>query len=327
MPGSCDLQADYTPWVCFAHLQKRARPARLANGACYAGATHGVLKGMRSYRLAVEIRERSESAALRAVQAAEREGCEAAWYTSPPSHPDALRLADAAARATQRIQLVPGVFNPRTHSPSALQERLRDLEASAPGRLQLAVGRGEPRLGPHPRRDAPPFSAFLETLRDGLPSRVQLAVAAVGPNTLRLAGRLADTVVLNLGAAPEYVQWAVMQIAHGARDARRPLPQTACWFCVRDDEARARRDLAYVLTAPRQGEVLVGAAGLDSAPLHTMRAAYAADGLAGAAALLPDHWMDLLALPGERDQRQARLEEYRLAGMQIAIVPLRCAAA
>lgn len=261
------------------------------------------------------------------MQAAEREGCEAVWYTSLPSHPDPLRLAEAAARSTQRVQLVPGVFNPRTHSPSGLQQCMRDLEASAPGRVQVAVGRGEPRHAPGPRPEGPPFTAFLETLRAGLPSGVRLAVAAVGPNTLRLAGRLADTVVLNLGAAPEYVRWAVMQIAHGARDAGRRPPQTACWFCVRDDEARARRDLAFVLTAPRQGEYLIGAVGLDPAPLQAMRAAYAVEGLAGAAAHLPDHWLDRLALPGERDQRRARLEEYRLAGMQIAIVPLHCAAA
>ncbi len=201
------------------------------------------------------------------------------------------------------------------------------MDASAPGRLQVAVGRGESRHGTGPRPQGLPFSDFVQTLRDGLPSGVRLAVAAVGPNTLRLAGRLADTVVLNIGAAPEYVRWAVTEVARGARAAARPQPPVACWFCVRDNDARARRDLAFVLTAPGQGEYLLGAAGLDLAPLQAMRAAYAAARLPGAVAHLPDHWLDRLALPGEREARRARLEEYRLAGMEIAILPLRCAAA
>src|SRR5205807_1589162 len=58
-------------------------------------------------------------------------------------------------------------------------------------------------IGPFPARSAP-FGY------------VPLAVAAVGPRNLRLAGAVADIALLNYCAPPEYVAWAVERVREGA---------------------------------------------------------------------------------------------------------------
>src|SRR5438309_795099 len=63
-------------------------------------------------------------------------------------------------------------------------------------------------------------------------TRVPIFFAAMGPQMLRLAGAVADGVLLNVGASVEYVQWAVGQIHAGAEAAGRDASDVtiAAWL-------------------------------------------------------------------------------------------------
>ncbi|HLZ68389.1 MAG TPA: LLM class flavin-dependent oxidoreductase [Dehalococcoidia bacterium] len=93
------------------------------------------------------------------------------------------------------------------------------------------------------------------------PVSVPLYLAALGPQMLRLAGRLADGVSLNW-CTPEQRAWCREQVAAGASAAGRdPAAVRITEYirvCVDEDEDRARRGLAravmgYALSRPGAG--------------------------------------------------------------------------
>ncbi len=93
------------------------------------------------------------------------------------------------------------------------------------------------------------------------PVEAPLYLAALGPQMLRLAGRLADGVSLNW-CTPQQRAWCREQVAAGARAAgREPAAVRITEYirvCVDEDEERARRGLAravmgYALSRPGAG--------------------------------------------------------------------------
>ena len=126
------------------------------------------------------------------------------------------------ARSTRRIDLGIGVVGlSESDAPSIVEdvERLRlPLD-----RLILGIGSGS--------------SSSVDLVRDGalalrrsLPD-VRLAVAAVGPRMCRLAGELADVVLLNWNT-PDRVAWSRERVAEGAADAGRATPRIAAYVRV-----------------------------------------------------------------------------------------------
>ncbi len=123
---------------------------------------------------------------------------------------DGLATLAALARDTRRLRLGLGVVALSEHSPAAIARRLST--AGLPlDRLTLGVGAGS--------------SASLALVRDGvaelralLPG-LPIAVAAVGPRMLRLAGEAADAVVATW-ARPERVPWIREQVAAGGGTPR-----------------------------------------------------------------------------------------------------------
>jgi 5,10-methylenetetrahydromethanopterin reductase len=73
---------------------------------------------------------------------------------------------------------------------------------------------------------------------------VPIMVSATGPRTLRMAGAVADIVMIQVGVNPDAVKWAVDQVKAGAEAAGRDPDDvettlyTAMW--VSDDVAEAR---------------------------------------------------------------------------------------
>jgi 5,10-methylenetetrahydromethanopterin reductase len=162
-------------------------------------------------------------------------------------------------------------------------------------------------------------------------SRVPVIFAAMGPKMLRLAGRMADGVLLNVGASTEYVRWAVREIRAGAREAGRDPGEVtvAAWMSVylsggTETRRRAREWLATMLSIPRQGELLLEHAGLDTSILARIRSHYHAyphgGDLQAAAQHVPDEAVERLALIGDGEVVRRRLEEYRTAGVQVAVM-------
>lgn len=175
-------------------------------------------------------------------------------------------------------------------------------------------------------------NAHLEV--SAVQERVPIFFAAMGPKTLQLAGAVADGVLLNVGASVEYVQWAMEQIEAGARRAgRSPEDLTvAAWLTAyvvenRDDGLqRARQWLATMLSIPRQGELLLERGGFDASILPAIRERvsgypHGGDPLA-ASRHVPEEYAERMALVGTADEVQARIDEYRGAGVQLPVVGL-----
>ena len=83
---------------------------------------------------------------------------------------------------------------------------------------------------------------------DGAIAGVPIMMSATGPRNLRLAGSLADRVMLYVGVTPEAVQWALRHVHEGARSAGRdPVGQLKvsilCAMHVSDDKTRPRPTL------------------------------------------------------------------------------------
>jgi len=150
---------------------------------------------------------------------------------------------------TERIRLGPRVITPVTRHPAVAAGAAATLEELAPGRTLLGLGSGDSaafNIGLRPASLAE-LREYAETVRALLTTgtatyhgaratltwkraAVPLYLAASGPKTLRLAGRIADGVVIRTGIAPEIVRDSIAQVEAGAREAGRDPAGLDLWW-------------------------------------------------------------------------------------------------
>jgi alkanesulfonate monooxygenase SsuD/methylene tetrahydromethanopterin reductase-like flavin-dependent oxidoreductase (luciferase family) len=146
---------------------------------------------------------------------------------------DTLATLAALAGETSRIRLATGVVPLPSRSPRLLAAAAATVQERSGGRLILGLG-----TGPSSRGSLDRLRATVVALRtafgggegsvDGdevrsplpLPKPPELWIAALGPRATRLAGEVADGVLLNW-CTPERVATATTQVAEGARAAGR----------------------------------------------------------------------------------------------------------
>ncbi len=195
-------------------------------------------------------------AGLADVQYAEKMGFEAVWQAESRLVRDAIVPMAAYAAVTERIKIGSGVINNWTRNIGLLAATFLTLDDLAPGRIIAGLGAWWDPLARQVgiiRRK--PLKAMRETvivLRrllnmervtfhgefvhvDGIeldvvhgrrePRDVPIYIGATGPKMLALAGEIADGVLLNYCVPPEYNDWALEQIAKGARKAGRTLDE------------------------------------------------------------------------------------------------------
>jgi 5,10-methylenetetrahydromethanopterin reductase len=150
---------------------------------------------------------------------------------------------------TERIRLGPRVITPVTRHPAVAAGAAATLDELAPKRTLLGLGSGDSaafNIGLRPasltelREYAETVRALLTTgtaTYHGAPATltwkratVPLYLAASGPKTLRLAGRIADGVVIRTGIAPEVVRDSIAQVEAGAREAGRDPATLDLWW-------------------------------------------------------------------------------------------------
>ena len=195
---------------------------------------------------------------------AEAAGYESLWVTERYFHEETFALLGFLAALTRTMKLGVGVTNPYTRHPALLAMASATLDRICGGRFLLGLGRSEraviqERMGiPY----GPPRATLAEavgmirallagqrvnttagrlTLRDArlaitpIQQALPIYVAAIGPKALRLAGAVADGVLLNAYVPPGYVRYAVQEVREAARAAGRD-PQAidiACMLVVR----------------------------------------------------------------------------------------------
>ncbi|MBI4307997.1 MAG: LLM class flavin-dependent oxidoreductase [Chloroflexi bacterium] len=164
-----------------------------------------------------------------------------------------------AALNTKRVRLGPRVSNPLTRHPAVSASAIASVDELAPGRVFLGLGTGDSailNLGLRPAKmdqlreyilAVKQLYARHETVYQGRTARltwpskgVPVYIAAEGPKTLRLAGQIADGVVVGLGLTPELVKEALGYIHAGAREAGRDPKSIDIWWIVKGNIGESR---------------------------------------------------------------------------------------
>lgn len=268
-------------------------------------------------------------------------------------------LAGAVSQVTRQSRIVGGVTHIGTRHPMTLASMGQTLQALSDGRFVLGFGRGS--LGRWRSYGiTPPTSEMLEDIADILrrlwsgeqvsydgPAGTfpdlkvlerpphdppPLLLAGVGPNTLDLAGRAYDGVMLHPLLTPEAVGRAVARVRAAAVRAGRDPEAIAVHATVivaadRDpSELVGARGLGYLLVGGL-GEALVDAnqwpvdelarirdhprfRGLDYNGIKSIAPAE----LAEISADLPDEWLTTGAAIGSTADCADRLDDYLDAG-------------
>jgi 5,10-methylenetetrahydromethanopterin reductase len=163
---------------------------------------------------------------------------------------ECFSLMTFAAMSTERAKLAITVSNPATRHPAVIASACASVQQLAGGRFRYGLASGDSAL-----RNigvAPASVASIErTMRavqtmtaggsyddDGRllalhwlpePTPVPVWIAAEGPKTQRLAGRIADGVILSNCLTPERLAVSMEQIAAGAAEAGRSLDEIEIW--------------------------------------------------------------------------------------------------
>lgn len=224
---------------------------------------------------------------LETVRRAEQLGFDDVWF--PDSQllwRDVFTTLTAAALGTDRIGLGTAVTNLATRHPAVVASAARSVAELAPGRLMLGLGVGNSSVGPVGLRQSTSAAmregvgmlrALLtgeewefpggvrSRLRDPGPG-IPLHMAASGPKNLRLAGEIADGVILLSGVSPRTLSQVTARVREGAAEREAQPPLTVSAFCaVTDDIEAEARQLKPICASIAQngGAPFLALAGID----------------------------------------------------------------
>lgn len=174
----------------------------------------------------------------------EQAGFFGAWVPDSPFLTRELYVTlTALALGTERLRFGPGVTNIASRHVSVTASAMAALQECGGGRARLGLGTGESAVHAAGLRKARlreletgvqhvralcrgetvDFGAGPAGFSGRRPQDVPVIVAASGPRTLRLAGRIADGVLLHVGTHPAAIGEAMQQVAAGAAEAGRSL--------------------------------------------------------------------------------------------------------
>lgn len=193
---------------------------------------------------------------------------------------DAFIALALAAVQTRRVRIGPTVTNTQTRHPLVLANLAATLDQLAPGRAFLGVGTGNSSVHHAGVRAATleELARTIDIIRRLLKGeavesggakmtikssgrRVPILLAASGPKSLRLAGRVADIVLMNIGVLPEIVAEGLQWIREGAEAAGRDPGSVEVWveafLSISLDRAQAI-DQAKIMAAGVASYALLG---------------------------------------------------------------------
>jgi 5,10-methylenetetrahydromethanopterin reductase len=277
------------------------------------------------------------------------------WLTDSSLHArNSYAYLTLAATVSPRLLLGTAVTNPLTRHPAITAVAAATVDEVSEGRMILGIGAGDRpllALGLRPARlasvrssigairglwsgeavtvDDPAFRLDDAHMRFGARTDIPIYLSASGPKMLKLAGEVADGVILLVGLFPEALAWALEQVDRGAARANRPRPHIAvfAYGAIDDDEsvalAAARPIAAWF---PQTAPVICELGGLPTTLTDQVRERYAGGEFqeaADAANLLPDAFVRKVALAGDAAAARERIEAVAAAGADsIHVFPL-----
>ncbi|MCS6925718.1 MAG: LLM class flavin-dependent oxidoreductase [Candidatus Binatia bacterium] len=288
---------------------------------------------------------------------AEEAGFESLWVTERYFHEETFSLLGFLAAATQRLKLGVGVVNPYTRNPALVAMASATLDRLSGGRFLLGLGRSEKsviqdKLGIPYGKARATLEETVVTIRRLLAGervtsssghfrlngarlallpmqpRLPIYLAAIGTKGLRLAGAMADGVLLNAYVPPAYVGYAVTEVRQAATAAGRDAGaiDIACMLVVRltDDPVSIRpslkQRLVRLLDEPHVGEILLDKGGFDPGLLGPLRATIRQDGEQAATRFISDDMVEAFYVVGPAAHCQERIAAYRQAGVTLPLL-------
>ncbi len=187
---------------------------------------------------------------VRLATLAEEMGFGTWWVPEDYFYRGAFSLAAAAAGATSRIRIGIGVVNPFTRHPAATAMEFGALDELAGGRAILGMGAGlkdwmEGRLKIPYTRPGTAMREAVAIIRAMLrretvshqgrvfatdavrlsftPERIEIPIhlGVLGPRNLKLAGEIADGLLLSVATSAPYLEMATRQVSEGLKAAGR----------------------------------------------------------------------------------------------------------
>jgi F420-dependent oxidoreductase-like protein len=289
---------------------------------------------------------RSLSRSLERLRLADELGFDAAYVTHIAGR-DSLTVLMAYAAASERIRIGTGVVPIFSRTPATMAQTAATIDEYSDGRMVLGLGvshrvtvenwHGQKIEKPVSqmreylggvraiiRGEAPPDSTYFPTKFAfmGYEARADLPiyVAALAPNMLRLAGELADGVMLWL-CSPAYIRDTVIpKVREGREKSGRSLDGfdvvAAVPIALTDDpeaaRATLRQDLVPYASLPFYRAMLEASGFGDD--LAMFDSGISEGDLEQAKAGLSDRMLDELAGVGSADDVKAAVERYREAG-------------
>ena len=161
-------------------------------------------------------------------------------------------------------------------------------------------------------------------LAQRLPRTPQLVIAALGPRMLRLAGEVADGVLLNYLPA-SHVGWSVGHVREGEQQAGRPPGSCTVYayvhvgVCDREQAAeKARRDLfSYAVVDAYADSFRTAGFGAE---VDELRARHRERDRAGAIAAVSDAMVDAIDICGDAATVRDAIGHYRTEGVDHPIL-------
>jgi 5,10-methylenetetrahydromethanopterin reductase len=266
---------------------------------------------------------------------------------------DAMVWATAAAGATTRATLVPTAISPYLWPPLPVAMAVSTLGELAPGRVILTVSVGNilnlAESGVDPKKPIRIVREYVEALRafwrggpvssEGELHKVRGAkmvfdrgrqfpiyIASTGPQMLKLAGAMADGVLLSAGLTIASTRQCLEQAEIGLKmHARDPATLRRCSFInclVSRDGAAARaamlRKLAFLFRSRGHADNISSSGlAIDHQAIIGCHARHDFD---AAVRLLPAEAANVFAVAGTPAECRARLEEYLAVGLDEAII-------
>lgn len=282
---------------------------------------------------------------------AEVAGFDSLWVTERYFHEETFSLLGFLAATTRDINLGVGVVNPFTRNPALLGMAAATLDRISGGRFLLGLGRSDRsviqgKMGIPYTEPIPALKDAVGIIRELLSGQTvstegrfrlrgaHLAVqpiqqpppiylAAIGPKSLRLAGAVADGVLLNAYVPTDYIRYAVREIRQAAEEAGRDpgAIDIACMLIVRltDDPEPLmpglKERIVRLLDEQHVGEILLEKGGFDPAILAPLRESVKSDGGKSATALISEEMVRAFYVIGTAEECRARIAEYRQAGV------------
>jgi 5,10-methylenetetrahydromethanopterin reductase len=150
---------------------------------------------------------------------------------------------------------------------------------------------------------------------------IPIVLAASGPQMLRLAGAVADGVLISAATSPPFVRWCLDEVERGA--AGRRVRRYGIVYARTGDDRRATLDpvrqvLGFVLRGAHHARnIELAGSALDQ---EALRAAYAAEDWAVVERLVDDEVVRRHTACGTAVEARARLADYHAAGLDEVVL-------